>query len=79
MIHDAKQRAVSNEEYGQAKQLREAERQIQDHGQQLAQYEQEKKEAAASEDYDRALSLKRAIDQIREVRATGDRYSHRLV
>ncbi|GBG27244.1 Centrosomal protein of 104 kDa [Hondaea fermentalgiana] len=64
-VHDAKERAVEEEEYELAKQLKEAEGRLKHVGVKLARLEAAKRDAVACEDYDQAAVVKRDMQAIR--------------
>ena len=64
-IAEAKQRAVQNEDYSTAKQLKVAENELKALGGKLAQLDVSKHEAVDAEDYDRAADLKGEMDDLR--------------
>lgn len=64
-VHEAKERAVEEEEYELAKQLKEAESRLKHIGVKIAKLEEAKRDAVACEDYDQAAILKRDIQAVR--------------
>ncbi|KAG7376677.1 hypothetical protein PHYPSEUDO_012923 [Phytophthora pseudosyringae] len=60
-IQVAKDQAVANEDYDQAKRLKQMEEQLKSVGLQLARLEAQKREAVANEDYDLAKKIKQEI------------------
>jgi len=63
-IQVAKDQAVANEDYDQAKRLKQMEEQLKSIGLQLARLEAQKREAVASEDYDLAKNIKHEIGML---------------
>lgn len=66
MLSEAKSRAVSNEDYMTAKEIKMVESDLKALGSRLAQLDVAKRQAVNSEDYDRAKLLKDEIDSLRE-------------
>ncbi|KUF94837.1 Pseudouridylate synthase 7 [Phytophthora nicotianae] len=62
-IQVAKDQAVANEDYDQAKRLKQMEEQLKSVGLQLARLEAQKREAVANEDYDLAKKIKHEIER----------------
>lgn len=65
-LADAKSKAVENEDYKTAKQIKQVENELRDLGAELAQLDIAKKQAVRSEDYDRAAMLKDETDALRD-------------
>ncbi|KAK1946836.1 Centrosomal protein [Phytophthora citrophthora] len=63
-IQVAKDQAVANEDYDQAKRLKQMEEQLKSVGLQLARLEAQKREAVANEDYDQAKKIKQEIGML---------------
>ncbi|KAG6587247.1 uncharacterized protein IUM83_02854 [Phytophthora cinnamomi] len=63
-IQVAKDQAVANEDYDQAKRLKQMEEQLKSIGLQLARLEAQKREAVANEDYDLAKKIKHEIGML---------------
>ncbi|KAG3084871.1 hypothetical protein PI124_g18264 [Phytophthora idaei] len=63
-IQVAKDQAVANEDYDQAKRLKQMEEQLKSVGLQLARLEAQKREAVANEDYDLAKKIKHEIGML---------------
>ncbi|KAL3664996.1 hypothetical protein V7S43_010171 [Phytophthora oleae] len=63
-IQGAKDQAVANEDYDQAKRLKQMEEQLKSVGLQLARLDAQKKEAVANEDYDLAKKIKQEIGML---------------
>ncbi|KAL8020201.1 putative UVR domain, armadillo-like helical, TOG domain-containing protein [Plasmopara halstedii] len=63
-IQVAKDQAVANEDYDQAKRLKQTEEQLKSIGLQLARLEAKKREAVANEDYDLAKKVKHEISML---------------
>ncbi|KAF4039552.1 UvrB/uvrC motif-containing protein [Phytophthora infestans] len=63
-IQVAKDQAVANEDYDQAKRLKQMEEQLKSVGLQLARLEAQKREAVANEDYDLAKKIKHEISML---------------
>ncbi|GMF35745.1 unnamed protein product [Phytophthora lilii] len=63
-IQVAKDQAVENEDYDQAKRLKQMEEQLKSIGLQLARLEAQKREAVANEDYDLAKKIKQEIGML---------------
>lgn len=61
----AKQRAIDNEDYDEAKRLKDAIERLKNVGYQLLQLEERKRSALASEDFDTAKIIKLEIDRLR--------------
>ena len=64
-LADAKARAVSNEDYKTAKQIKQVENELQELGAELAHLDIAKRHAVSAEDYDRAAMLKDETDALR--------------
>ena len=65
LLSEAKAKAVSEEDYQTAKQIKIVEGELKELGARLAQLDIAKKQAVADEDYDRAASLKTETDSLR--------------
>ncbi|RLN45178.1 hypothetical protein BBJ29_006187 [Phytophthora kernoviae] len=72
-IRVAKDQAVANEDYDQAKRLKQMEEQLKSVGLQLSRLETQKREAVANEDYDLAKKIKQEIGMLEASSGAGDR------
>jgi len=64
-VHEAKEKAVEDEEYELAKELKQEENRLKQVGSSLAKLEASKREAVSQEDYDEAAAIKKQIEALR--------------